>query len=85
MTGLVGRIATGRTNMKRLFLLILVVGTFGFWNIPVASAQFLEAGVQKLKTPIAAPDFVLKGLDGGDISLKEFRGKIVILNFFTTW
>jgi peroxiredoxin len=32
-----------------------------------------------------APDFTLKELGGGNISLKELRGKIVILNFFTTW
>jgi cytochrome oxidase Cu insertion factor (SCO1/SenC/PrrC family) len=74
-----------KTKTGRLFLLILAAGAFGLWNISVASAQFLEAGVQKLKTPIAAPDLALKELDGRDISLKEFRGRIVILNFFTTW
>ena len=71
--------------MKRLFLLIFVLGAFGFWNIPVSSAQFLEARVQKFKTPVAAPDFALKELGGSDVALKEFRGKIVLLNFFTTW
>jgi peroxiredoxin len=34
---------------------------------------------------VDAPDFTLKELVVGNISLKEFRGKIVLLNFFTTW
>ena len=32
-----------------------------------------------------APDFVLASLDGRQISLSEFRGKIVILDFWATW
>src|SRR3989337_1339414 len=32
-----------------------------------------------------APDFTLKDLDGVEKSLKEFRGKVVLLNFWATW
>lgn len=32
-----------------------------------------------------APDFTLKTLDGKDISLSQFRGKKVILNFWASW
>lgn len=32
-----------------------------------------------------APDFTLKGLDGKSHSLKDFRGKKVLVNFWTTW
>ncbi|MDP2960040.1 MAG: redoxin domain-containing protein, partial [candidate division Zixibacteria bacterium] len=32
-----------------------------------------------------APDFVLKDLKGEEVSLKRFRGKIVLLNFWATW
>jgi len=34
---------------------------------------------------IMVPDFSLKDLDGNDISLSDYRGKIVIVNFWTTW
>jgi len=35
---------------------------------------------------VDAPDFTLKEVGGGGkISLKEFRGKIILLNFFATW
>ncbi len=50
-----------------------------------AQSQFSEAGVQKLRVAVEAPDFTLKEVGGGKISLKEFRGKIILLNFFATW
>ncbi len=54
-------------------------------NARVANAQFSEAGVQKLRVAVDAPDFTLKEIGGGKVSLKEQRGKIILLNFFATW
>jgi len=54
-------------------------------NTQVVNAQFSEAGVQKLRVAVDAPDFTLKEVGGGKISLKELRGKIILLNFFATW
>ncbi len=54
-------------------------------SAPVVNAQFSEAGVQKLRVAVDAPDFTLKEIGGGKISLKELRGKIILLNFFATW
>ena len=41
-------------------------------------------GVSAAKT-VAAPNFTLKTLDGKKISLSDFRGKYVFLNFWATW
>jgi cytochrome oxidase Cu insertion factor (SCO1/SenC/PrrC family) len=54
-------------------------------NIPMATAQFSEAGVEKFRVAVEAPDFTLKQLGGGKISLKELRGKVVLLNFFAPY
>jgi peroxiredoxin len=32
-----------------------------------------------------APDFVLKGLDGKNLRLSEFRGQVVVVNFWARW
>ncbi|MEE8374213.1 MAG: TlpA disulfide reductase family protein [Dehalococcoidia bacterium] len=32
-----------------------------------------------------APDFVLEDLDGNLVRLSDFRGKVVLINFWTTW
>lgn len=33
----------------------------------------------------SAPSFTLKDLDGNDVSLSDFEGKLVILDFWATW
>jgi cytochrome oxidase Cu insertion factor (SCO1/SenC/PrrC family) len=66
--------------MAVFFLIILML-----WNSPMATAQFREAGAEKLRVAVDAPDLTLKELGGGKISLKELRGKIILLNFFATW
>src|SRR5260370_14470609 len=33
----------------------------------------------------ASPDFTLKGLDDHDVSLSQFKGKVVLVNFWATW
>jgi peroxiredoxin len=32
-----------------------------------------------------APDFTLKGLDGTNLRLEEYRGKVVLINFWASW
>ena len=68
--------------MRRLaVVLISVIVTF--WSsVPIVQGQFLEAGVVKFRVPVEAPDFRLKELSGGEISLKQLKGKVIILNFF---
>jgi len=31
------------------------------------------------------PDFTLKTIDGREVSLKDYRGKVVLINFWATW
>ena len=62
-----------------LLLAVLILG------VPrSAPSQFFSAGIQKFKVPIDAYDFTLADLEGEKITLSVFKGRVVILNFFTT-
>jgi cytochrome c biogenesis protein CcmG/thiol:disulfide interchange protein DsbE len=39
----------------------------------------------KANVPRQAPGFTLKNLEGRDVSLHEFGGKVVLLDFWATW
>jgi len=42
-------------------------------------------GIQRFKEKAVAPNFKLKNLNGKMVSLKDFRGKFILLNFMATW
>ncbi|HLC40786.1 MAG TPA: TlpA disulfide reductase family protein [Methylomirabilota bacterium] len=44
-----------------------------------------QAPLQILEPRRKVPDFSLQDLDGKTVTLKEFRGKVVFLNFWATW
>ena len=47
---------------------------------------FLQsAKVAPVQAGLPAPDFTLPGLDGKEVSLSDFRGKVVLLNIWATW
>ena len=46
-------------------------------------APLVSAGLQEEGTP--APEFTLNTLEGRPVSLSEFRGKPVVLEFWATW
>ena len=41
--------------------------------------------LEEIKDHPAAPDFTLANPDGKKLSLKDYRGKLVFLNFWATW
>lgn len=42
-------------------------------------------GVVRMKKMLDAPDFNLSDLEGSKRSLRDFKGKFVMLNFWATW
>jgi len=60
------------------------------YSLAIGAAEqdyWRDAGVVRIgdKKSVKAPDFVLSTLDGRKVSLKDFRGKAVFLNFWATW
>ena len=41
--------------------------------------------VEAKEKPPLAHDFTLKNLEGKEVSLRQFRGKYLLINFWATW
>lgn len=58
------------------------------WIVPVVGAFVVFFGLGALRAPSLperAPDFALKTVEGEAITLEQFRGQTVVLNFWATW
>ena len=76
---------------------VMIIAVLVFYNLKgglsqqeQSSVTVIEDSTKKLrlefpKTPAAAPNFELKDPAGKPLSLKDFRGKVVFLNFWATW
>jgi cytochrome c biogenesis protein CcmG/thiol:disulfide interchange protein DsbE len=49
-----------------------------------AKGTMMKADIPVHAAPLA-PDFTLKDLDGKDVSLSQYKGKVVLINFWATW
>ena len=71
------------TRINLLLVSALVLTLAGGVN---ASAQpFVRAALLSEQERKAAPDFALPDSSGKTATLKEYRGKIVLLDFWATW
>lgn len=46
---------------------------------------YSSLGIQRIDPPQKALDFSLKTLGGKRVSLEDYRGKVILLNFWATW
>lgn len=66
-------------------MFFLVLPIFLIFSVSPGNAQFLKAGVEELRVPVAAPDFNLKVMGDGTIGLKDLKGKVALLTFIQDW
>lgn len=64
----------------RITLLLTLAGTG-----PAAGPPPVRAAVQPAGDRQPAPDFALQDASGRTVSLKDYRGKVVLLDFWATW
>ncbi len=75
--------------MKRIGLILaMLIGIVAFTllanratRIPVTRA----VNTNQENRPTVSPDFTLKDLEDHDVSLSQFKGKVVLVNFWATW
>jgi thiol-disulfide isomerase/thioredoxin len=49
------------------------------------AARMPSANAPSTASNAAAPSIVMKDVDGHDVSLEQFKGKVVLVNFWATW
>ena len=67
-------------QLRYSILLAALLGGFG-----CNEKEAPVSGPSVLKTDEAAPDFELSGIDSKLYHLSDFKGQVVVLNFWATW
>ena len=76
---------SGFTGQLLLAVVFLLAGAAPWAQAAGAPDFKLIPKLQELKDRPSAPDFTLPGADGRKVSIRDFRGKVVFLNFWATW
>ena len=75
--------------MKKIFTIIIfcIISFFlSAWELTGADQDPLAAiGAVKFNEGTLAPDFSMENLTGNEVNLADFKGKVVLLNFWATW
>jgi thiol-disulfide isomerase/thioredoxin len=74
-----------RKAVCHVTIIVAALGLLLGEKVADAREQLLEAMGMTKVPPKAAPDFMLLDIDGKQVSLKQYRGKVVFLNFWATW
>ena len=79
----------GKYGRPRNIGVLLMVTCFALLANSIVNAESDTPGLGYQFTPLtplaAAPDFTLKDMDGESYALHDFRGKVVLINFWATW
>ncbi|WP_293931827.1 TlpA family protein disulfide reductase [Sphingobacterium sp. UBA6645] len=67
------------------FMLIFGSRVFAQGTVTIPDAAALKAKYQTELVKKEAPDFTLVDLYGNTVSLSDFRGKVVVIDFWATW
>lgn len=74
--------------MKRITILLMIFGiwtAFALGEAAYAASALPSADIYKFTEKPSAPGFTLGDVAGKQVKLQDYRDKIVLLFFWTTW
>ena len=74
--------------MKKTLLVVLTLAALvalTFWADHSLKSSKPGARAAAATSAQPAPEFTIKALDGRDVSLAQYSGKVVLVNFWATW
>ena len=75
--------------MKKIFVILTIVVALAYATHRVDVATRVKAKSSAVPVESVAgtpaPDVIFKDLDGKDVPLSSFKGKVVLINFWATW
>ncbi len=71
---------------RGILLWTMAGGLVAFFLLLSPSGLFAQSKIfHSYSNPTIAPDFAIEDLQGKMVDLKGLRGKVLLLNFWTTW
>ena len=72
--------------MRRAVLIVVAIGlVFAIYEVSRRSSTHSKPGGRSSVVHKVAPDFSLQDLSGQPLELTNYRGKVVLLDFWATW
>jgi len=70
---------------KAVLIIVTVVGLMGLAWLADHYLPAAQTGEVKTAGGALAPNVTFRGMDGNDVTLAQFKGKVVLVNFWATW
>jgi len=75
----------GGAFFRCLSVILILLVSFSFTAEGGEDDFYSKIKINPIKGNRKAPDFSLKDLNGKGVEIKQFKGKVIFLNFWATW
>src|SRR4030043_372060 len=75
----------GRAFFRCFSVILILLVSFSFTAEGGEDDFYSKIKINPIKGNKKAPDLSLKDLNGKEVEIKQFKGKVIFLNFWATW